>query len=629
MSPSRRDERPPSQPLLRGPMGARGPMTMGMPFEKAKNVRGTAKRLLGYLARERLGLLAAALMTVVASVFSLFGPKLMGAATNTIAEGVARRRAGGAGVDFRLIVHIIIILGGLYIVSAVFTYVQQVIMAGIAQRTALQLRHDIGQKLARLPLRYYDGHRHGEVMSRVANDVDNVSTTLQQSLTQLMAAGIGIFGILIMMLTISPLLTLIGIIVLPVTAFVARAVAIRSKGYFTSQQQAIGELTGHVEEMVAGHHIVKAFGREHASVDKFDAINTRLYESGWKAQFASGLIMPLLGVVNNLGYVAVCVTGGILAARRALAIGDIQAFMQYLRHFSMPIMQTAAIANIMQATIASAERVFELLDESEDVPETRDAAALGVTRGEVTFSDVHFSYGKDRRLIEGMSLAIKPGQVVAIVGPTGAGKTTLVNLLMRFYEIDGGSISVDGVDIRNLPRSALRSKFGMVLQDTWLFSGTIRDNIAFGRDSASDEEVVAASKAAHADHFIRTLPAGYDTVLNEDASNLSLGQKQLLTIARAILADPAMLILDEATSSVDTRTEIQVQRAMQALMQARTCFVVAHRLSTIRDADLILVMNEGRLIEQGKHDDLLQRRGFYAELYESQFAGRPAVAQAG
>ncbi len=620
MSANRASERRAAEPMPRGPFG-RGPM-LGMPVEKAKDFRGAVRRLLGYLRPSAAALFVVVAMTLAGSVMSLFGPKLMGVATTHIYEGFVARRDGGAtGVDFAFLVNILLGMVGLYVASALFTYLQQYVMAGIAQKTALTLREEVRAKLSRLPLAFYDGRRHGDVLSRVTNDVDNIGTTLQQALTQLLWAAISIVGILVMMLTISPLLTLVGLLVLPATMLATKAIASRSKRHFASQQKAIGELSGHVEELIAAHRIVKAFGREQASVAEFDAINDRLYEAGWKAQFASGLIWPVVAVLNNLGYVAVCVVGGVLAARRALAIGDIQAFIQYLRHFTMPIMQTAAIANVIQSTVASAERVFELLDEAEEAPDASDAQHLVAPRGAVHCLDVHFSYRPDHKLIEGLDLEVEPGRVVAIVGPTGAGKTTLVNLLMRFYEVAGGSITLDGTDIRSLPRRELRSQFGMVLQDTWLFSGTLRENIAFGREGASEAEVVAAAKAAHADHFIRTLPAGYDTLLNEDASNLSQGQKQLLTIARAILARPTVLILDEATSSVDTRTEMHIQHALGELMQGRTSFVVAHRLSTIRDADLILVMNEGRIVEKGMHDELLARRGFYAELYESQFRG--------
>jgi ATP-binding cassette subfamily B multidrug efflux pump len=608
-------------PSGRGPMG-RGPMGMHLAFEKPKNFKGTLRRLLGYLRPHRWTLLGIAGMMLIATALSVIGPKILGTVTTRVFEGWRARASGGVGaIDFAAIGRTLLGLAGLYLVSAGFTYLQGFVMAKVAQRVAFAMREEISGKLARLPLKFYDGHSHGDVLSRVTNDVDTVGTTLQQSLGQLLSAVITIAGTLVMMLTISPLLTLIGALILPAVALAARALMARSKVYFTGQQKTIGELSGHIDEMFAGHKVVKAFGRERDSLAKFDAINHRLFETGWKAQFLSGLMMPLMGIINNLGYVAVCIVGGVLAARRALAVGDIQAFIQYLRTLSMPIMQTATMANVIQSTVAAAERVFELLDEPEEIPDAPEARRLAAPRGQVGFREVRFSYQPEVRLIEGMTVDVAQGQTVAIVGPTGAGKTTLVNLLMRFYDVDGGTITVDGVDIRQLPRTHLRSMFGMVLQDTWLFQGTIRDNIAFGRAGATPDEVVAAAKAAHADHFIRTLPQGYDTLLLEDGSNISQGQKQLLTIARAILANPTVLIFDEATSSVDTRTELHIQRAMQRLMNQRTSFVVAHRLSTIRDADLILVMNEGRLVEHGRHHELLERGGFYADLYQAQFAG--------
>jgi ATP-binding cassette subfamily B protein len=509
----------------------------------------------------------------------------------------------------------------LYVLSALFGYVQQYLMAGVAQRTVYDLRKEVNAKISRLPLSYFDSRTHGEVLSRAVNDVDNIGSTLQQSLTQLITAVVTLVGVIVMMLTISPLMTLILILTLPLSFLVIKEIAKRSQKHFMGQQKHLGQLNGHVEEMYTGHKIVKAFGHEQKSVDTFNGINEELYHSGWRAQFISGIIMPLMGFINNIGYVLICVVGGLLVTKKAIDIGDIQAFIQYARQFSMPITQTANIANVIQSTLASAERVFELLDEKEEVPEAQEAKALNSPKGEVRFDGVKFGYKEDAVLIEDMNIDVKPGQTIAIVGPTGAGKTTLINLLMRFYEVNGGSITIDGVDIRDVKRGNLRSLFGMVLQDTWLFNGTIRDNIGYGRAGATEQEIVEAAKAAHADHFIRTLPDGYDTVLNEEASNISQGQKQLLTIARAILADPAILILDEATSSVDTRTEIYIQKAMNDLMQGRTSFVIAHRLSTIRDADLILVMNHGSVIEKGTHEELLAKGGFYADLYNSQFTG--------
>ncbi len=509
-------------------------------------------------------------------------------------------------------------------ISAFFSYLQQWVMAGVAQRTVRDLRRNVESKLSRLPLEFFDARTHGEILSRMTNDVDNIATTLQQSLTQLITSVATIVGVVIMMLTISPLLTLIAVVTLPLYVLVTTLVAKRSQRYFAAQQKELGALNGHVEEMYTGHTIVKAFGHEAESVARFNEINERLYNAGWKAQFVSGIIMPLMNFVSNLGYVLVSVAGGILVTKGQITIGDVQAFIQYSRQFTQPIVQTANIANVIQSTIASAERVFELLDEVEETPDSATAQVLQDPRGDVAFEDVSFRYKEDVPLIDDMNINVKRGQTIAIVGPTGAGKTTLVNLLMRFYDVKGGRITVDGVDIRDLKRGALRSLFGMVLQDTWLFNGTIRDNIGYGRGGASEHDIVQAATAAHADHFIRTLPDGYDTVLNEEASNISQGQKQLLTIARAFLADPAILILDEATSNVDSRTEVLIQKAMGTLMKGRTSFVIAHRLSTIRDAELILVMNRGSIIEQGNHQELLAKGGFYADLYNSQFtsAGR-------
>jgi ATP-binding cassette subfamily B protein len=527
----------------------------------------------------------------------------------------------GAVIDFNGISQILIFLAALYVLSSVFSYCQQYMMAGVAQRTVYDLRRDVNLKLGRLPLRFYDGRTHGEILSRVTNDVDNIANTLQQSATQILTSAVSIVGIVIMMLTISPWLTLIALVVLPVSMAIAGGVASRSQRLFVAQQKALGELNGHVEEMYTGHKIVKAFGRERRSVEQFNAINSRLYAVGWKAQFISGIIMPLLGFVGNIGYVFIAVIGGIFVTQGRIAIGDVQAFIQYSQQFTWPITQMASLANVVQLAVASAERVFELLDEEEEIPDPDPAQAVGRPQGAVRFDHVKFGYSPDAPLMEDLNIDVRPGQTIAIVGPTGAGKTTLVNLLMRFYDVDGGKITVDGVDIRRMERAGLRSLFGMVLQDTWLFNGTIRDNIAYGRTGATEEEIVQAATAAHADHFIRTLPDGYDTVLNEEASNISQGQKQLLTIARALLTDPAILILDEATSSVDTRTELLIQRAMDALMRGRTSFVIAHRLSTIREADMILVMNHGSIIEKGTHAELLAAGGFYADLYNSQFTG--------
>lgn len=603
-----------------GSLGKHG-VKIGMPVVKAKNFKGSLKRLLGYLKPYRWRLLAVFGLAILSTAFSIVSPKILGKATTKLFEGIMLKyqQVPGARVDFEYILQILLFLVGLYIFSACFSYLQQYLMAGIAQKTVYDLRQAVQDKLNRLPLKYFDARPHGEILSRVTNDVDNIGSTLQQSLTQSITSLVTLVGILLMMLSISPLMTLIAVVIVPLSLVVTVLIAKRSQKYFASQQKELGILNGHVEEMYTGHPIVKAFGREGESVEKFQEINQRLYEVGWKAQFISGIISPLISFIGNIGYVLVCVVGSSLVLKNKIEIGDIQAFIQYTRQFTHPIMQTANIANIIQSTVASAERVFELLDEAEQMPEPDKAKVLAFPRGEVELRNVTFGYG-ETNLIENMNLHVKPGQTVAIVGPTGAGKTTLVNLLMRFYEIKSGQILVDGVDIREMKRGDLRTLFGMVLQDTWLFNGTIRDNIAYGRVGASEQEIVQAARMAHADHFIRTLPEGYDTVLDEEASNISQGQKQLLTIARAILADPSILILDEATSNVDTRTEVLIQKAMLTLMKGRTSFVIAHRLSTIREADLILVMNQGSIIEMGNHQELLAKGGFYADLYQSQFA---------
>ncbi|MFL5654005.1 MAG: ABC transporter ATP-binding protein, partial [Ktedonobacteraceae bacterium] len=532
------------------------------------------------------------------------------------------------GVDFGYIGRILLILLGLYIISAIFLYIQQYVMAGVAQRTMYKLRREVDEKLSRLPLKYFDSRTHGEIMSRAVNDMDNLSTTLQQSITQLITSAVTLIGVIVLMLLISPLLSLIVLLTIPLSLVVTMGIAKRSQNYFRTQQRALGELNGHVEEMYTGHKIVKAFGREGQSVAEFNERNEKLYNAGWRAQFVSGIIMPLMRFIGNIGYVFVAVVGGIMVTQGTIAIGDVQAFIQYAQQFTQPITQLANFANVIQSAMASAERIFELLDEQEEVPEAEDAKIIEHPDGAVEFDHVKFGYTPDNILMEDMNIDVQPGQMIAIVGPTGAGKTTLVNLLMRFYEVNSGGILVDGVNITEIKRGALRRMFGMVLQDTWLFNGTIRDNIAYGREDATEEEIIRAAKAANADHFIRTLPGGYNTVLNEDATNISQGQKQLLTIARAFLADPEILILDEATSSVDTRTEMQIQRAMTELMKGRTSFVIAHRLSTIRDAELILVMNHGSIIEKGTHEELLAKNGFYADLYNSQFTGRTLQEEA-
>lgn len=627
-------------------LGRRGGIKggLGIPPEKARDVKGTLKRLGAYLRPQRCRMLVVFFLAIASTLFSILGPKLTGMAVNKLGEGVMARYSHYVeleqalrdnmpgwyieqlqgqvlpGFDFDYIARILLVLLGLYLLSSLFAFLMAYIMSSVAQETVYSMRNDVKDKLDRLPLSYFDRHTHGEILSRVTNDMDNIANTLQQSLTQLITSVVTLAGILVMMLSISPLMTLIALVTLPACAKVTAIVARYSQRFFVQQQKTLGELNGHVEEMYGGHQIVKLFGHEKDSVEKFKQINQRLYEVGWKAQFMSGIIFPAINFVNNIGYVLVVLVGGLLVAQRVIFIGDVQAFIQYMRQFTHPIVQVANIANILQSTIASAERVFEILDEEEQLPDKEEAVVLPFPRGEVRFDHVRFGYSPDALLMEDLSIHVKAGQTIAIVGPTGAGKTTLVNLIMRFYEIQGGAITVDGVDIRDMRRGDLRTMFGMVLQDTWLFKGTIRDNIGYGKEGASFDEIVAAAKAAHAHHFIMTLPNGYDTVLNEEASNISQGQKQLLTIARAVLADPAMLILDEATSNVDTRTEVLIQRAMKSLMRGRTSFVIAHRLSTIRDADLILVMNQGAIIEKGTHQSLLAQGGFYANLYNSQFA---------
>ncbi|MBU3160587.1 ABC transporter ATP-binding protein/permease [Clostridium frigoris] len=649
----------------RGGMGG-GPMgSFAGPKVKAKDFKGTLKRLLSYLKPQRTNFILVFIFAIFSTVFTIVGPKISGKAITRLVEGMMNKygllqlhaqqdkiaavikanpgaanspkviggldqiKAGiskimdinGGKIDFTYIRNIILLLLGLYVISTIFGFLQQYIMAEVAQKTVYNLRKEVEDKLSRLPLKFFDSKTHGEILSRVTNDVDNISTTLQQSLTQLITSIVTIIGIVVMMLTISPLMTLVVILTLPLYIVVTAFVAKRSQKYFATQQKEIGELNGHVEEMYTGHKIVKSFGHEKDSVQEFRNINDRLYNAGWKAQFISGVIMPMMRFVSNIGYVVVCVVGGYLATQGKITIGNIQAFIQYSNQFTQPIVQTANIANIIQSTVASAERIFELLDEVEEIEETADSKVIELPKGEVKFEHVDFSYKKEEALIKDMNIDVKRGHTIAIVGPTGAGKTTLVNLLMRFYEIDAGKISIDGVDIRDIKRGELRSMFGMVLQDTWLFNGTIMENIAYGREGATDEEAMQAARAAHAHHFIKTLPDGYNTILNEEASNISQGQKQLLTIARAILANPTIMILDEATSSVDSRTEVYIQRAMTELMQNRTSFVIAHRLSTIKDAELILVMDKGSIIETGSHNELLAQNGFYADLYNSQFAG--------
>lgn len=597
---------------------------MMMMGQKPKDFKGTLRRLLVYLKPRRNKLMAVFFAAILSTIFMIVGPKIMGTAITELFEGAYGKLQGvpGAAIDFEKIGQILLLLGGLYVVSSLFSYIQQYIMSTVAQDTVYDLREEVNKKLEKLPIKYFDSRPNGETLSRMTNDIDTIGSTLQQSLTQFITSIVTIVGIVIMMLSISPLLTTIAIISLPVSIFAIQPILKKSQKHFANQQRTLGQLNGHIEEMYTGHQVVKAFGYEKKSGEQFDRVNDELYEAGSKAQFISGIIMPLMMFIGNISYVLISVVGGILVTQRTISIGDIQAFITYSKQFTQPITQTANIANVIQSTIAAAERVFELLDEEE---ETKEIITSHLTRAEgaVEFEKVDFGYGSDL-LIKNMNIHVLPGQTVAIVGPTGAGKTTLINLLMRFYELNGGTIKIDDLDTRKMSRDDLRKSFGIVLQDTWLFNGTIKDNIAYGKNGATDEEILDAARTAHADHFIRTLPEGYNTILNEEASNISEGQKQLLTIARAVLADSPIMILDEATSSVDTRTEVFIQQAMNRLMEGRTSFVIAHRLSTIKDADLILVMDQGKVIEQGTHDELVEKRGFYEELYNSQFSEKSA-----
>jgi ATP-binding cassette subfamily B protein len=594
-----------------------GPM-MG-PGEKPRDFRGTMAKLVRYLDAYRVAIVIVLLFAAGSTVFSIVGPKILGKATTKLFEGVMAQIAGTGSIDFGYIGQIILTTLGLYLLSAAFSYVQGWIMTDVAMKVTYRFRRDIAEKINRMPLRYFDGTSHGEVLSRITNDVDTVNQTLNQSLTQIITSVTTVVGVLVMMLTISWLMTLVALLIVPLSLVIVQAVIRRSQKYFKQQQDYLGHVNGHVEEMYGGHIVMKAFNGEARSVAQFDGLNGTLYDAAWRSQFLSGLMMPVMGFIGNLGYVAVCILGGWLVIRQTITLGDVQAFIQYVRSFTQPLTQLANISNILQQTAAAAERVFEFLEQAEETPETEQPIRLQTVDGRVDFDGVYFGYSPDRLVIHDFSAAVAPGQKVAIVGPTGAGKTTMVKLLMRFYDVSRGAIRVDGHDIRNFTREDLRCMFGMVLQDTWLFNGSMLENIRYGRPEASDAEVIEAARAAHVDHFIRTLPEGYGTVLNEEVTNISQGQMQLLTIARAILANPRMLILDEATSSVDTHTEVLIQKAMGHLMQGRTSFVIAHRLSTIRDADLILVMRDGGIVEQGKHEELLARGGFYAELYNSQF----------
>ena len=609
-----------SGPIRPGAMMGRhgGPMAM-MKGETARDFKGTMRKLIAYLGPYQLLTMLVIALAIASTAFSILGPKILGRATTKLFEGVMAQIAGSGGIDFTAIGNILLSALALYLVSAVLAYIQGWVMTNVAVDITYRFRRDIAEKINRMPLRYFDGTNHGEILSRITNDVDTVNQTLSQSLSQIITSVTTVLGVLIMMFSISWQMTLVALLMLPLTTLIIRFIVTRSQRYFKEQQDYLGHVNGHIEEMFGGHVVVKAFNGEQRSIQTFDGLNETLYRAAWRSQFLSGIMMPAMNFVGNLGYVGVTILGGYLAVQKLITVGDIQAFIQYVRSFTQPIMQLANISNILQQTAAAAERVFEFLEEEEEPAETENPIQLEKVKGQVEFRHVRFGYEPQKVVIKDFSAVIQPGQRIAIVGPTGAGKTTLVKLLMRFYDVNGGAILIDGHDIREFRRADLRRLFGMVLQDTWLFGGTILENIRYGRPQASEEEVIAAARAAHVDHFVRTLPGGYAMELNEETTNLSQGQKQLLTIARAILVNPPMLILDEATSSVDTHTEVLIQQAMHNLMRGRTSFIIAHRLSTIRDADWILVVNEGDIVEQGTHEELLARGGFYAELYNSQF----------
>jgi len=607
----RRRQQQPAGPAF----GRRG----GMPGEKAKDFKGTFKQLIRYLGAERYVIVITALLAIASTIAAVFAPRILGTATDEIFQGLVRMTQNLGGIDFSRVGQIMLIMIGLQLVNIGLNYIQGFIMAGISVRVTYRMRNEISEKLHRLPLKYYDKHSHGDVLSRITNDVDTINNTLNQGLSQLVMSTTAVIGIVIMMLTISPLLTLAAMMILPFSAVAMGVIVKKSQKHFKAQQATLGSLNGHIEEMFTSHAIVKSFNGEKASIEEFDKHNEKLYKAGWRAQFLSGLMMPIIGFISNIGYVAIVVIGGAMAVSGRITLGGIQAFIQYTRQFGQPVAQLAGVASVMQSTAAAAERVFALLNEEEEVPEASNPVHFDHVKGSVTFDHVSFGYDPDKMIIKDFNTDVKPGQKIAIVGQTGAGKTTIVKLLMRFYDVGQGAILVDGVDIREYTRDGLRDHFGMVLQDTWLFNGSIADNIRYGNLNATDEEVKDAAKAAQAHHFIRTLPDGYNMVINEEADNISAGQMQLLTIARTFLSDPDILILDEATSNVDTKTEVMIQRAMDNLMRDRTSFVIAHRLSTIRSADRILVMHEGDIVEQGSHDELIAQNGIYTKLYNSQF----------
>ena len=602
--------------MARRGMGHGGPH---MPGEKAKDFKGTMRKLMAYMADYKVALLFVVIFAIGSTVFNIVGPKILGKATTEIFNGLVGKVSGQGGIDFEKIGQILVFLLGLYLCSAAFSFVQGYLMTGISQKMTYRMRKEISEKINRMPMGYFDKMTHGEVLSRITNDVDTLSQSLNQSATQVITSVTTIIGVLIMMLSISPLMTVIALLILPVAMTLISFIVKHSQKYFKYQQEYLGHVNSQVEEVYGGHNIVKAFNKEEDVIETFERDNDILYRSAWKSQFLSGMMMPVMQFVGNLGYVGVVILGGYLAMKQTIEVGDIQSFIQYVRNFTTPIQQVAQVANMLQSTAAASERVFEFLEEKEEDQTAEHPVSVEGLEGRVEFSHVRFGYVPDHTIIHDFNAQVEPGQKIAIVGPTGAGKTTMIKLLMRFYDVTDGSIKVDGHDIRDFNRSELRQMFGMVLQDTWLFKGSIEDNIRYGKLDATHEEVVAAAKAAHVHRFVQTLPGGYDMELNEEASNVSQGQKQLLTIARAILADPKILILDEATSSVDTRTEVRIQKAMDNLMRGRTSFIIAHRLSTIRDADLILVMKDGDIVEQGNHEELLRQDGFYAELYNSQF----------